>query len=165
MLRVDFSPLDEGLHEQTLVPMAEDLGLDPEVFSELSVNLRLHVAERRVVASFDVSGFAALQCDRTLVTYRQPLRGNHTIAFLPPEHIAADSEDDGLQALPESETGIDLTSAVRDTLMLSLPLRRVAPEAEDAEITTSYGDQQTPEDAPVDPRWDALRKLRSEKSD
>ncbi len=165
MLRVDLSPLDEGHHELTLEPSAEDLGLDPEVFSQVAVELRLDVAERRVVASFDVSGLATLECDRTLVMYQEPLHGDHAIVFLPPEHIVEDSEDDSLQALPDTDTEIDLTSAIRDTLMLSVPLRRVAPEAEEAEISTSYGDQQEFEDAPIDHRWDALRKLRSENSD
>ncbi len=164
MLRVELSSLDEGHHELAFAPAAEELGLDPSIFGEVVVHLRLNVAKRRVVASFDVSSLATLECDRTLVLYQQPLHGNHSIVFLPAEHIAADSEEDGLRALPESETEIDLTAAVRDTLMLSIPLRRVAPDAEETEINTSFGDPQSLEDPRVDHRWDALRKLRAESS-
>jgi hypothetical protein len=49
--------------------------------------------------------------------------------------------------------------------MLSLPLRHVSPEAEHAEIITSYGEQEMLDGTPVDDRWSALRTLRSNTSD
>ena len=169
MLRVDLSSFDEGLDEgvevQTLSPSAEDLGLDPEVFSTIVLDLRLNVTERQVLASFEVRAVATLECDRTLVPYQQPVRGDHAVLFVPPDQIPPNSDDDSLLPLPDSETEIDLTEAVRNTLMLSLPLRHVAPEAEHAEITTSYGEQEMLDGTPVDDRWDALRSLRSDNSD
>ena len=165
MLRVDLSSFDEGRHEQTLRPSADDLGLDAEVFSRIVMGLRLDVAERRVLASFDVRAVATLECDRTLVSYQQPVRGDHAVLFVPPDQISPGSDDDALLPLDGSETEIDLAEAVRNTLILSLPLRRVAPEAEHAEITTSYGEQEMLDGAPVDDRWDALRSLRSDHSD
>ncbi len=165
MLSVDLSPLDEGAHELTFSPTAEDIGLDPDVFSKIALDLRLDVAERRVLASLDVRAVATLECDRTLVMYQQPVRGDHSVLFLPSEQISPDSEDDTLQLLPETESELDLTDAVRETLMLSLPLRRVAPEAEDAEITTFFGEQEMLDGTPVDDRWDALRKLRHDNSE
>ena len=169
MLRVDLSSFDEGLDEgvvaRTLSPSADDLGLDPEVFSTIVLDLRLDVAERRVLASFEVRAVATLECDRTLVSYQQPVRGDHAVLFVPPDQIPPISDDDSLLPLPDSETEIDLTEAVRNTLMLSLPLRHVAPKAEHAEITTSYGEQEMLDGTPVDDRWDALRSLRSDNSD
>jgi len=165
MLRIDLSPLDEGLHEQTLSPAAGDLDLDPNIFSKIALDLRLDIAERRVLASFDVRGVATLQCDRTLVSYQQPVRGDHAVLFVPPDQIALDSDDDTILPLPDPETEIDLTDAVRETVMLSVPLRSVAPEAEQKEIITSYGEQEMLDGVPVDDRWEALRKLRSGNSD
>ena len=165
MLRVDLSSFDEGVEVQTLSPSAEDLGLDPEVFSTIVVDLRLNVTERQVLASFEVRAVATLECDRTLVSYQQPVRGDHAVLFVPSDQIPPSSDDDSLLPLPDSETEIDLTEAVRNTLMLSLPLRHVAPEAEHAEITTSYGEQEMLDGTPVDDRWDALRSLRSDDSD
>lgn len=169
MLRVDLSPFDEGLdegsYEQTLSPSADDLGLDPEVFSTIVLDLRLDVAERRVLASFKVRAVATLECDRTLVSYQQSVRGDHAVLFVPPDQIPTDSDDDALLPLADSDTEIDLTEPVRNTLILSLPLRHVAPEAEHAEITTSFGEQEMLDGAPVDDRWDALRSLRSDNSD
>jgi uncharacterized metal-binding protein YceD (DUF177 family) len=50
---------------------------------------------------------------------------------------------------------LDLTTPVRDVILLAVPIRPVAPEAADVEITTSFGG-----DDDIDPRWTALRTLR-----
>ncbi len=165
MLRVDFSTLGEGHHEQVLHPTADNLEVDPEVFNDLALDLRLDVFEHRIVASFDVRAIATLECDRTLVRYQHPVAGSHAVVFIAPDQYSADSKDDSLQPLPELGTELDLTAAVRDTLVLSLPLRRVSPEAEEAEIPLTYGNQQTLDGVPIDDRWDALRGLRRDVSD
>ena len=163
MLSVDLTPLDEGVHELTFSPTADDIRIDPDVFNKIAVDLRLDVAEQRVLASFDVRAIATLECDRTLVMFEQPVQGDLSILFVPSEQLSPDSEDDSLQLLPETE--LDLTDAVRETLMLSLPLRRVAPDAEDAIIATTFGEREMLDGTPVDDRWDALRKLRHDNSD
>ena len=53
---------------------------------------------------------------------------------------------------------VDLTDAVRDTLLLALPARRVGPGAEDVEIQTVFG---APDGELLgDYRWGALLALR-----
>ena len=155
MLRVDLAPLALGLHEVELTPSAADLDLDPEVFDDIAVALRLDVAERRVRADYATRAVATLECDRTLAQYRQVVEGTHEVLFTSAP-IADDVED--VYPLPDQGHEVDLTEPVRDTILLSLPLRRVAPEAEDAEIQMSFGGSD--EDEPTDHRWDALRRLR-----
>jgi uncharacterized protein len=163
MLRAEIAALSDGLHEQTLHPEAADLGLDPAQFRDIEVVLRLDVAGARVLAAFDVSAVATLECDRTLKPYDQPVRGSHTILFVPPEQVPPDAdEEDDLAPLPADATSIDLTAAVRDTLLLALPLRRVSPEAEDAEIPSVFGADLDDDGTPIDDRWAALRRLRDD---
>lgn len=162
MLRIDIAALADGLHDQTLRVAPDVLGLDPEVFDEAVLDLRLDVSDHRVLAAFDVTSVATLTCDRTLADYEQPVRGRHAVLFLPPDRLPPDGDDEDVRALPDDATEIDLTEAVRDTLLLALPLRRVAPEAEDAEIPTSFGAPTDAEGEPIDDRWEALRHLRDD---
>ena len=162
MLRIDIAALADGLHTQTLRVEPEALDLDPATFGAARLEVKLDVAGRRILAAFDVASVATLECDRTLVEYRQPIRGHHTLLFVPPEQLPPDGEDEDVRALPDDATALDLTDAVRDTLLLALPLRRVAPEAEDAEIPTSFGAPTDAEGNPVDDRWEALRRLRDD---
>ncbi len=162
MFRVRLASLPDGLHQETHCPTADDLGLDPEVFSDVEVDLRLDVADRRVLAAYTARATARLECDRTLDMYDQPVQADHAVLFsadAPPE-----AADDDLQPLPEDALEIDLTGPVHDTLLLALPLRRVSPAAEAAEIPTAFGAADDGE-APTDHRWAALRALRSADGD
>ena len=160
MLQIDIAGLADGVHTQTLRVDASTLGLDPDAFDAIGLDLRLDVAGRRILAAFDVHAVAVLECDRTLVPYRQPVSGRHAVLFLPADQLPPEAEDDDVLPLPATATTLDLTDAVRDTLLLSLPLRRIAPTAENAEIPTSFGARTDAEGHPVDDRWDALRRLR-----
>ncbi len=153
MLRVDLAPFDNGLHELELEPTAADLDLDPEVFHDIAIALRLDVHDRRVRAAFVTRATATLECDRTLNMYQQPIEGTHEVLFTTAP-IAEVEED--IYPFPEQDQVIVLTEPVRDTMLLSLPVRRVSPEAEEAEIPTRFGG---PDESVTDTRWEALRRL------
>ena len=163
MFRVPISSLSDGLHADSLQPSAEELGLDPEVYSDIDVDLRLDLNGRRVLAMFDVRASARLECDRTLEMYDQPLEGDHVVLFVPPE-AAPDGEDDDVRVLADADTHIDLTEPVRDTILLAVPLRHVSPAAEGLDIETSFGASDD-EDESLDDRWAALRALRDDDTD
>ncbi|MEM1115059.1 MAG: DUF177 domain-containing protein [Bacteroidota bacterium] len=156
MLRVRIASLPLGLHEEALRPTAADLGLDPEMFSDVAVDLRLDVGEQRVLAQYTARATAHLECDRTLAPFDQEIEGEHAVLFTAD---AASEDDEGVVPFPADATEIDLTDPVRDTLLLALPTRRVSPEAEAAEIPTAFGGPA--EGEPADDRWAALEALRS----
>ncbi|MDX1418849.1 MAG: DUF177 domain-containing protein [Rubricoccaceae bacterium] len=162
MLKIDIAALADGLHDQTLRVPPDALDLDPAVFSEAVLELRLDVADHRILAAFDVASVATLTCDRTLVDYEQPVRGRHTVLFVSPDRLPPEGDDEDVRPLPDDATALDLTEPVRDTLLLALPLRRVAPEAEDAEIPSSFGAPTDGDGHPIDDRWEALRRLRDD---
>ena len=160
VFRVRIASLPVGLHQETYQPSAEDLDLDPDVFSDIEVRLALDVAERRVLATYTAAATARLECDRTLSMYDQPVEGNHAVLFTADAPPSEDEDDDEVFALADDAVEIDLTEPVRDTLLLALPLRRVSPEAEAAEIPTAFGGPS--DDEPADDRWAALQALRSD---
>ncbi|WP_143537530.1 YceD family protein [Rubrivirga marina] len=160
MFRVRIAHLPDGLHQETHRPSADDLGLDPETFSGVEVDLRLDVAERRVLAAYTARATARLECDRTLDMYDEPVEGDHAVLFTadaPPP--SEDEPDDDIQPLADDSLDIDLTASVHDTLLLALPLRRVSPAARAAEIPTAFGESS--DDGLADDRWAALQALRS----
>ena len=158
MFRVRIANLPDGLHQETLHPSAESLGLDPEVFSGVEVDVTLDIAERRVLAAFTARATARLECDRTLELYDQPVEGAHAVLFSADAPPPEDDADDDVQPLADDDQELDLTAPVHDTLVLALPLRRVSPAAQAAEIPTEFGGPS--EDEPADDRWAALQALR-----
>lgn len=165
MLGIDTAPLPTGLHEMTLTPSAEDVALDPETFSDVSVEIRLDHEEQRDLVAFTARATATLECDRTLEPFDQSVSGSYAVLFVLPEHLdryTTDDDDTGddVRPLPEPGAPLDITAPVRDTLLLALPTRRVAPGAEDEELQVQFGALTDSDGDPMDPRWEALKKLR-----
>ncbi|GAB5536955.1 MAG: DUF177 domain-containing protein [Rubricoccaceae bacterium] len=158
MFRVPIDPLSDGVHSETLQPSAEDLGLDPEIFSGIEVDLRLNLNGRRILAMFDTRATARLECDRTLEMYGQPIEGSHAVLFVPPEAAdeVGDDDDDDVRVLADADTDIDLTEPIRDTLKLAVPLRHVSPAGEALDIQTTFGEADDDSESP----WAALQALR-----
>lgn len=158
MLQFDITKLKEGdVLEEMATPSAEQLDLDPEQFSDIKVSVLIRKMKNRLIVEFDAAATARLQGDRTLRWYDQPLEGSFTITFKPINEITAeDKEDEAIKELPSGKTTVDISKEVRDTLMLTLPMRRVAPGAEEEEIQLEYG---TSEEGTELDRPDWKRKL------
>lgn len=156
MLAVDLTPLAPGLHELALHPEPHELDVSDETFEQIAVKLSVDYQTDRVFLRLAIEAEALLVCDRTLVPYRQRLSGSHRVLFLLPERVPEPADDD-VRPLPQPGVPLDLTDVVRDTLLLALPVRRVAPGADDQPLDLVFGDEA--EDV-ADPRWEALGALR-----
>lgn len=165
MLQIDITPFKAGeVHEIELAPPAETLDLDePDRFSDIEVEARLDVHRDRILVTLQVKGEATLTCDRTLREYQQSLGGTYRVLF-GPEHMAGQEGDafEEVRPLDPSDREIDLTELVRDTLLLAIPQRRIAPGAEEEDIQTEFGVPEEAPEEPVDPRWEKLRELRDD---
>lgn len=157
MVSIDISAFSEGLHEIVLHPDAEDLDLDPNEFSEIETRVRLDIGDRQILCRIDASADAGLICDRTLEPFVERIAGDFTVVFTKDPEEESEGE---IAVLDAASSSIDVTEYVRDTLVLSVPVRKVAPTAGEAVLTLQFGGPATEEDA-IDPRWDALRKLRT----
>lgn len=161
MFQIDLTGLKPGEHRLTLHPTTEDLDLDPDRFSDLEVKVRLEYTGPRALVDLEAAATAQLICDRTLASFAQRIEGNYLVLFAPPS-LSDAFEDvyDDVRVLHPSDQALDVTEAVRDTVLLAVPTRAIAPGAEEADIQTVYGQPQGEEDGPIDPRWEALRQLR-----
>ena len=165
MLTIDIASLEPGVHHKELEPEADQLNLDPEKFKHLHVLVRLDCQDDRILVTLDARATAVLECDRTLEDFEEEIAGAYSLLFAPPGIAGEDDERyEEVQELLPHDREIDVTEAARDTLLLAIPQRQVAPGAEEADIQTEFGRDAGEEDA-IDPRWEALRKLRTEEDE
>lgn len=156
MVRIDLRTLEIGGHEFKFEPTPEELGVEPDLLTDIRADVQLHYDGANAIVTVDASAIARLTCDRTLVNFDRPLRGHHTVLFSPNE--AGEDSKNEVRPLAASDQEIDITDIVRDSLLLAIPVRKLAPGAEDAEIRTSFGE--SVEESIVDPRWEALASLK-----
>lgn len=161
MLTVDVSSLSPGIHHREFTPSATEVELDPTTFEDIEVAVELQYHRDRILVKLETSATAELTCDRTLKPYEQPVEGQYGLLFGPPEMVGQEGEEfEEVRPLTPSDQEIDLTDVVRDTLLLSLPQRRVAPGAEEEPIDREFGAPE--DDEPIDPRWSELEKLKDD---
>jgi len=159
MLTLNIAPLKEGMHEFVLTPSAQEIELDAARFEAVEIQVRLSIYDGKIVASLHAEADATLECDRTLQLFKKRLAGDFMMLFAPHD-VFGDGEQeayDDVRPLEPWQREIDLTDVARDTLLLAVPARCVAPGAEDVEIPTHFGESESD----IDPRWEALAKLRT----
>ncbi len=180
MIEIDITRFKSGVHHVELRPDPEDLDLADEVaagpepitaddFADVHVAARLECRRDRILVRLEATATVALTCDRTLRRYRQPLAGAYTLLF-GPSHLATPDADDELpyeevRPLAATDRTLDVTDAVRDTLLLDIPPRKIAPGAEDEALTLHFGPADGHDEGAVDPRWEALRALKPSDDD
>lgn len=146
--------LAEGEHAHIACD-ARDVDLDPDMFSALGIQIEqeCHAGRRRlrIQAEADV----CMVCDRTQRAFTRRIAGEHKLALLKAEEPTYERTDAYCLVLEPWQNRIDLTKIVRDTLLLAVPVRKVAPDAEDLVIPTVYGAPEEPEHS----CWEALRQL------
>lgn len=154
VVTVPLAGLEAGIHILELTPTAEAANLDPTQFRDLHIEATLDLGGARCWVRFVASATATLLCDRTLVPYDTPIEGEHAVLFAR-DFEEADEDEEVYPFNPATDRFLDLTAPVRDTLLLALPVRRVAPGADEIELPTTFG---ADPDSSTDPRWDALRR-------
>jgi len=160
MLQIKSSSLKPGVHRFELEPEAGAVDLDPSRFEDIRVDVSLDYHEERIFVKLRAHALATLQCDRTLVDFKQQLEGEYSLLFASPDIAESGTVGSGeVRELEPGDQEIDLTDAVRDTILLAIPARCIAPGAEDETIPMQFGAADGRGDY-IDPRWEALRKLK-----
>ena len=173
MLQLDITPFKSGVHQVELEPDPSDLEFELEPFeevhdvSEVFVDITIQAHRDRLLCHFDVEAEVEMTCDRTLERFSDVVFGRHSVLFGPQRLVGEETDEyDEVRPLNRSDRDIDITDIVRDTIMISIPQRKVAPGAEEEDITTEFGVPDDPDEVeePVDPRWSELQKLKSDDS-
>ncbi len=159
MLLIDIRSLKTGHHDFNLNPMPEEADLNPDKFRDLRIDVGIDYDGKKALVTVDCSAVAMLLCDRTQVPFELPVKGGHTVLLAPADRDAEETDEEDVRSLKATDEEIDITDIVRDTILLAVPIRKVAPGSEEAEIPTAFG---TSSESAIDPRWEALRALKKQ---
>lgn len=139
------------------------LKLDVELIkSSTSLALKLHV-----------EGELGVQCYVTNESYMQPIKD--TYEFVVRYGDEYNDEQENILIIPHGSIEVDIKQYVYETILLSVPARLVHPGLEDGSLQSDIKDilDDLRVDAPsedeedfdddIDPRWDELKKLLTDK--
>ncbi len=156
MVKIYIKGLKDGIHVKKYRLSPEDLGLDPGRFSEVELKTILELHDGNIAIEYAAQTDAKLICDRTLDPFDYKIDLTERVfAFVKSDELRPDKHEEVIE-IEDSESEIDLTNTIRDSILLGVPLRKVSPGAEDREIPTSFGKKKDE----IDERWAKLKDLK-----
>jgi uncharacterized metal-binding protein YceD (DUF177 family) len=147
--------------------------------SDIKVNVVLEKKSNMLELSFKHEGTVNVPCDLTAEDFDLPVKGEMKLIVRFGDEYNNDNEE--LLILPFGEFEVDVAQYIYEAIVLSIPLRRVHPGVEDGTLKTEaltklnelaleeqkeheeeHKEEHTEEEN-IDPRWDKLKKLLTDK--
>lgn len=165
---ISFSGLKDGVH-------SFDFEINDKFF-EAFENTRFQQSDLKLVVEMDrqetmiqllvsIKGDLKIECDRCLELYTQEVLVDENLIIKFGEDTFEEAEN--VLVLEEKDHEINLAQHIYEFIILSMPMRLIHPEDENGEpgcqpdFLESYIEQEdAEEEAPMDPRWEALKKLK-----
>ena len=140
--------------------------------SNIKVNVILEKKSTLLELNFKHKGTVNVPCDLTSEDFDLPIKGKMKLVVRFGEEYNNDNEE--LLILPHGEFEIDIAQYIYEMIVLSVPLRRVHPGIKDGslktealtklnELTIKEKKVENKEEENIDPRWDKLKQLLTDK--
>ena len=140
--------------------------------SNIKVNVILEKKSTLLELNFKHKGTVNVPCDLTSEDFDLPIKGKMKLVVRFGEEYNNDNEE--LLILPHGEFEIDIAQYIYEMIVLSVPLRRVHPGIKDGslktealtklnELTIKEEKVENKEEENIDPRWDKLKQLLTDK--
>lgn len=143
--------------------------------SDIKVSVVLEKKSTMLEISFKHVGTINVPCDLTSEDFDMPIKGSMKLIVRFGD--AFNNENEELLILPFGEFEIDVSQYIYETIVLSVPLRRVHPGIKDGSLKTEAltklkeltikeqkkENKKEDKEENIDPRWDKLKQLLTDK--
>jgi uncharacterized metal-binding protein YceD (DUF177 family) len=140
--------------------------------SDIKVNVVLDKQSNLLEINFKHQGTVNVPCDMTGEDFDLPIKGSLKLIVRFGEDFNNDNEE--LLILPFGEFEIDIAQYIYEMIVLSIPSRRIHPGIKDGsletealtklkELTIKEQKKENKEEENIDPRWDKLKQLLTDK--
>lgn len=138
----------------------------------IKVDMILEKQSTMLELHFSHKGSVNVPCDLTNEDFDLPVTGNLKIVVKFGD--AFNDDNDEILILPHGEYQVDVAQYIYEMIVLSVPTKRVHPGVEDGtmdaeilerldELAPKAQQEEEQEEIEIDPRWDELKKLLTDK--
>ncbi|MCU0331650.1 MAG: DUF177 domain-containing protein [Candidatus Kapabacteria bacterium] len=171
MVTISIQGLHDGVHPIDMsVPVGDIDGLGDEFRGDVHISGDITRNGKRMHLDVDVAAVAHLICDRSLEEYDEPIQCELSLDVVVDNELAikqASSPErmEDIIGVRDDQKVLLISEDIRQELMLALPMRKVAPQWRDRDLSELYPsahESSSDRDANnvVDDRWAALRSLK-----
>lgn len=163
-MKIQVGGLTDGVYGYRLSGDPASLGLDERFPNAVAVDATIEKSGTQVFLSAKVKTEALFECDRCLSSFRSALESSYRMYYVTEESSDRQIDPVELQIVPPGFSVIDLHDDVRQTVLLSIPLKVLCSEdckglCPHCGANWNLGPCNCEETA-VDPRWEQLTKLK-----
>ena len=169
-IKIAWKGLSEGLHQfeyEIGTRFFAEIEYSELAEGEIDVTIELIKKQQLMSLNIIITGFVIVPCDRCLEPFEQD------IDFETDLIIKVGSEtselDDNIISIAENEDEINLTHYIYESIVLSLPYKKIHPDDEDGNSTCNNDmlnklgmNKKQKKDKSIDPRWEALKNLKKD---
>jgi uncharacterized protein len=127
-MKIQVGGLSEGIHAFRFHSPPTDIGLPEEFQREVDIQATVEKTNGQFLLTAQVKAVARLECDRCLAPIQYPLNSLYRMWYVQEGGDTARADPAELQIIPHGLTVIDITEDVRQTVLLSVPLKHVCRE-------------------------------------
>ncbi len=167
---IQFKGLKNGTHEYNFQldnAFFKKIDLSEVEKGNVSAIVILTKKSQFLQLEIDITGGVWVTCDRCLGEFEMPVHHENTFIVKFDDEKAGDQQfDEEIIYLEEEEHEIKLARYLYESVILSLPYKKIHPDNEKGESTCDKKmlaklDEHGKKNMGMDPRWEALRKLKN----
>lgn len=133
---------------------------------DIKIDLQFEKKHNMFNLEFSSKGFVTLACDVTSEPFDLKVKGNLPLIVKFGEEYNDDNDE--ILIIPHNQVQLDISHFIYEMIVLSLPVKRVHPGVEDgtlkSEVLERLEEYKIKENT-IDPRWEKLEKLISNKKE
>ena len=162
---VAFTGLKNGKHEFKFEVEQSffDLFETEQEFTNAHINVDVALEKHTTFLDLEVtiSGKVDLICDITAEEFSHPI--NNSIKILVKFGEEYDDSNEEIITIPHGDSAFNIAQIIYEAVMLSIPMKKISPNVndEDIELIEKFSPKiEENKEHEVDPRWEALKKLK-----
>jgi uncharacterized protein len=160
-MKIQVGGLSEGAHEYRFRTDAGDIALGEGFSGEVAVEAALQKTGHQLALKARISAQGSFICDRCTAPFTLRLTPEYRMVYVSNETDAESLDPSEVQVIPIGLSVIDLTDDVRQTVLLSVPLKLLCRQdckglCPDCGIDLNTGTCDCTSE-PADSRWEQLR--------
>lgn len=171
--KIAFAGLKQGKHEFSFEldnEFFESFGYDE--FNSSAATATVELDKRSTLMDLHIKGLGSVNvnCDVTNEPFDMPIDATINIVVKFGDRFNDDNED--ILILPHGEYEINVAQYLYEAIVLSIPIKKIHPGLEDGSLESDVLDKlkelqlssadDSEESLDIDPRWEVLKKLRTD---
>ncbi|MEK7250693.1 MAG: DUF177 domain-containing protein [Bacteroidota bacterium] len=164
-MKIQLGGLSEGIHRYRFRVVSDELNLGGQFRADVDVEAALDKTPTQILLTSKIRTTANFECDRCVAPFEEELSPSYKMLYVFEGSDTGHLDPSEFQVITPGNNVIDITEDVRQTILLSVPLKLLCNEnckglCPSCGKNLNEGECFCKEEL-LDPRWEQLRKLQS----